>query len=170
MWRAPIASDRQDRLSYGRDPEFRRMVGGDPSSCPPLTKQEVDGWYRRLCAEPLHWVIEAEGHCIGAARLHALDEPGLCARYAIGIFSPGYWGRGYGAEATRLVLGFAFEVLRLGRVDLHVLAFNRRAIACYRKCGFVEEAGEPERVLIGGEWHSDVLMSISEHQYREQAT
>jgi site-specific DNA recombinase len=51
------------------------------------------------------------------------------------------------------------------RVDLRVLAFNKRAIACYEKCGFVREGVVRESVVIGGEWQSDVLMSILEHEY-----
>lgn len=97
---------------------------------------------------------------------HSVDQGNRSARYAIGIFDPVYWNRGLGTEATRLVLWFAFEELKLHRVDLRVLAFNKRAIACYEKCGFVREGLMRESVLIGGEWQSDVLMSVLEHEYR----
>jgi len=100
--RPPQESDKTDRLACGRDPEFRRMVGGHPNVCPPLT----------------------------------------------------------------LVLGYAFDVLHLHRVDLRMLAFNERAIACYEKCGFVKEGIEREGVFVGGEWQSDALMSILEQEYR----
>jgi ribosomal-protein-alanine N-acetyltransferase len=168
--RPPVERDKQDRLAAGRDPEFRRMVGGDPMDCPPLTLPEVEQWYQQLCHTPLHWVIEAEGCCIGIARLLAVDQTNRRARYAIGIYSSRFWGHGYGAEATQLVLRCAFEELGFHRIELHVLAFNHRAIACYRKCGFVEEGRERDSVLIGGEWHSDVLMSILEQEYRKQTT
>src|SRR5262245_60608992 len=166
--RPPVERDKQDRLAAGRDPEFRRMVGGDPTDCPPLTMPEVEQWYQRLCQAPLQWVIEAEGCCIGVARLLALDRANRCARYAIGIFSPKFRGRGYGVEATRLVLRCAFEEIGFHRIRRRVLAFNHRAIACYRKCGFVQEGLERDSSLIGGEWHSDVMMSILEQEYRKQ--
>jgi RimJ/RimL family protein N-acetyltransferase len=144
------------------------MVGGNPRDCPPLTQSEVEQWYTRLCQEPLQWVIEHDGRCIGEARLHSLDQNNRSARYAIGIFDPVHWSRGLGTEATRLVLQFAFEELKLHRVDLRVLAFNKRAIACYEKCGFVREGVVREGVLIDGDWQSDVLMSILEQEYRSQ--
>jgi ribosomal-protein-alanine N-acetyltransferase len=159
-------SDKADRLSYGRNAEFRKMVGGDPRTCPPLTAEEVDRWYERLWSEPLHWAIEAEGRCIGIACLHQFDQENQHARYMIGIFAPDCWGKGYGTEVTRIVLRYAFDDLRLHRVDLRVLDFNHRAIACYKKCGFVQEGIEREGSLIGGEWHSDILMSILEPEYR----
>lgn len=145
------------------------MVGGDPNTCPPLTVAEVEHWYAQICTEPLHWIIEAESRCVGTARLHSLDHHNRRARYAIGIFGPALWGKGYGTEATRLVLEYAFTVLNLHRVDLNVLSFNHRAIACYRRCGFVQEGVEREGAFIGGEWHTDVRMSILEHEWQTVA-
>lgn len=167
--RAPVGQDKQDRMIDGRDAEFSRMVGGDPQALRPLTEVDVAQWYDRLCRDPLQWVIEADERCIGNARLHALDREHRHARYAIGIFSPRYWNCGYGTEATRLVLRFAFEQLHLHRVDLRVLEINHRAVACYHKCGFVIEGVEREGALIGGQWHSDVMMSILEQEYQAMA-
>ena len=39
-----------------------------------------------------------------------------------------------------LNLRFAFDRLDLHRLALEVYAFNERAIATYRRCGFIEEA------------------------------
>lgn len=165
--RAPQDRDKQDRLAYGRNAEFLRMVGGDARNLKPLTSEQVGRWYERLVAEPFEWVIEVEGRCIGTARLHHVDEQNRRARYAIGIFDPSAWGKGLGTEATRLVLRYAFENLGLHRVDLRVLAYTHRAIACYEKCGFVQEGVEREGALIAGEWQSDVIMSILEHEFRQ---
>ncbi len=164
--RGPRETDKQDRLAAGRDAEFRRMVGGDPRTLPPLTAANVEAWYHQVTQEPCHWIIEAEGRCIGTARLHALDRENRRAKYAVGIFAPEIWGRGLGTEVTLLALAYAFEVLLLHRVELCVLDFNARAIACYEKCGFVREGVEREGAWIGGQWQSDVIMSILEHEYR----
>jgi len=125
------------------------MVGGNPATMPPLIQEEVEMWYRQVAGDPLHWIIALEERCIGTARLHNLDRQNRRARYAIGIFDPACWGQGYGTEATRLVLRYAFEELKLHRVDLRVLEFNHRAIACYEKCGFVREGIEREGSRIG---------------------
>ncbi|MCI2424239.1 GNAT family N-acetyltransferase [Saccharopolyspora sp. K220] len=77
-------------------------------------------------------------------------------------------GRGLGSEATQLVLEYAFTELGLHRVDLRVLAFNERAIACYTTCGFVIEGRERETALIDGRWHDDVMMSILDHEYHDR--
>jgi ribosomal-protein-alanine N-acetyltransferase len=159
--------DQGDRLRVGRDPEYVRLCGGDHRHVRPMTAEQAQGWYERLAAEPYGWAIVVEDRCIGHARLHDLNALDRRVRYAIGIFDPSAWGHGYGTAATRLVLGYAFDVLELHRVDLRVLRYNARAIACYTKCGFQREGIEREGALIAGEWQDDVLMSILEHEYRD---
>lgn len=159
-------ADRAERLAMGRDPEFHRLVGGDPARARlPLTPADVERWYTSLSSEPLHWAIEAEGRLVGTARLHGVDPVHRRARYAVGLFLPEHRGRGYGAEATRLVLEHGFGSLRLHRIDLRVLAFNHRAIATYQRCGFVQEGIEREGVLLGDRWYDEVVMGILEHEH-----
>ena len=142
------------------------MYGGDYRNLKPVTIEEVEEWYEWHSSDPLRWMIEAEGRCIGNARLTILDEENRRARYAIGLFDTTTWNRGYGTEATRLVLRYAFEKLHLHRVDLVVLEYNHRAIAFYKKCGFVQEGVARETTLVAGHWHNDVIMSILEDEYR----
>jgi RimJ/RimL family protein N-acetyltransferase len=163
--RASIAADALDRLAAGRDPEYVRMCGGDPSALAPLTPEEASAWYEHQRDEPYAWSVVSGNHCIGSARLHHLDGENRRARYAIGIFDAASRGLGYGTETTRLMLRYAFEQLALHRVDLRVLAYNAPAIACYTACGFVREGLEREGALIAGAWQSDVWMSILEQEY-----
>ena len=89
--------------------------------------------------------------------MHDHEQSG---RYRIGIENPGYWGRGYGTEVTRLALHYAFNTLQLHRVHLRVAAYNTRAIRCYQKCGFRVEGRERENFQVDGEWQDDVLMAV----------
>ena len=141
------------------------MDGGDPRDNPPFTAEDAELWYAKKVDDLLGWVIEFEGRAIGGVRLHSLDTTDRRARLAIIIFDAGCWGQGLGTEAIRCVLAHAFDTLHLHRVDLRVLTFNHRAIACYEKCGFVQEGIEREGALIAGEWQSDVMMSILEQEY-----
>jgi len=167
--RPPKDQDADDRLRCGRDAEYVRSVGGDYRTIQSLTADEAQLWLEQCRAEPVGWMNEVDGRCNGAARLHSLNETDRRARYAIGIFDPSARNQGYGAEATRLILDYAFGALELHRVDLRVLAHNARAIACYTKCGFMREGIEREGAFIAGEWQSDVMMSILEHEYRQSS-
>ena len=57
----------------------------------------------------------------------------------IGIGETDYRGKGYGTDAMRLILRYAFEALHLRRVSLDVFEYNQRAYRSYIKAGFVEE-------------------------------
>jgi [ribosomal protein S5]-alanine N-acetyltransferase len=161
-----MASDVQDRLAVGVNAELSRLYGVDPSRQGIGQVSDAERQVDRIAAEPHAWMLEANGLCIGQARLHSLDTEVRRARYAVGIFNPAYWGRGYGSESTQLVLAYAFGPLKLHRVDLRTLTYNTRAIRCFEKCGFVREGIERETIFLEGEWHSDVIMSILDHEYR----
>jgi ribosomal-protein-alanine N-acetyltransferase len=164
--RAARESDKADRLACPRNAEAVRMYGGDYRNLQPVTPEEVERWYQRHSSSTRCWVVEVDGRCVGNARLDQLDEANRSARYAAGLFDPTLWGRGHGTELTRLILRHAFEDMGLHRVDLVVLEYNRRAVACYMKCGFVQEGVLRESAFVAGEWHSDLQMSILEHEYR----
>jgi hypothetical protein len=61
--------------------------------------------------------------------------------FRIAIGEKDAWGKGYGTEATRLVMEEAFESLGLDEVRLEVFGHNVRAIATYERVGF-EVTGE----------------------------
>jgi RimJ/RimL family protein N-acetyltransferase len=71
-----------------------------------------------------------------------------------------YWSRGYGSDALRTLLRFAFGEMNLHRVDLDVYDFNTRGIAAYRKCGFVEEGRRRHARYQDGTYHDVVKMSV----------
>jgi RimJ/RimL family protein N-acetyltransferase len=112
------------------------------SEGPELTLESEREWYKEMRADPAQvvWCIEKEdGQPIGNMGLHSIDETDGRATLGISICEKGFWGRGYGTEAIRRVLRYAFSELGLRRVSLGADEDNVRAIRCYEKCGFVRE-------------------------------
>ena len=60
----------------------------------------------------------------------------------IGLGENQYWGQGYGTDAMRVMLRYAFTELNLHRVTLNVFGYNERAIRSYEKAGFQVEGRE----------------------------
>jgi ribosomal-protein-alanine N-acetyltransferase len=143
------------------------MYGGDTRNLKPLTMEDAVEFINKILANKLEWCVEYKGRCIGAARL-TVSEVDNRARYAVGIFDSSELGRGIGTEITQLVLKYAFEELKLHRVDLRVLEYNKRAIKCYEKCGFIQEGVEREGALIEGKYETDIFMSILDREYHEE--
>jgi RimJ/RimL family protein N-acetyltransferase len=80
-----------------------------------------------------------DGRLIGVTGLHHLSDPARQAEFGIFLGGPEEWGKGYGQEATRLIVGWGFQALALNRIWLHVHADNARGIHAYEKVGFRRE-------------------------------
>lgn len=161
-------SDIDDRYDLGKSDEFTYMCGGDRSGKNLFPERECwVAWYDSFLKEKYGWIIEYNSKCIGSARLHHVSEADRNATYAIGIFDDSLLSKGVGTEVTKLVLEYAFKELRLHRVALKVLEYNKRAIRCYEKCGFKKEGVLRESAFIEGKFHSDIIMSILENEWEE---
>lgn len=160
--------DKQDRINAGFDVEFFRALGVELSEEIDL-ETFAEEWFEKKTNPEHSWAIEVDGICVGSIWIHSIEKKNKRGRFAIEIHHPGYWNRGIGEDATRAVVQFAFEELKLHRLDLRVLKSNHRAIRCYEKCGFVREGIQRETVLIHGVWESDLWMSILESEYNQDA-
>ncbi len=79
----------------------------------------------------------ASGELIGTTGLTDLTSgPRPSCYFRIVIGESRYWNRGYGTEATRLILHEAFERHGLDVVNLEVFDYNERAIRAYERVGF----------------------------------
>jgi RimJ/RimL family protein N-acetyltransferase len=75
---------------------------------------------------------------IGTTFLYEIDDRHSRAGFGIIIGEENARGKGYGTEATRLTLDYAFTALGLNNVLLTVYEFNLAGIHAYRKAGFQE--------------------------------
>jgi putative acetyltransferase len=97
---------------------------------------------------------------------HAFLEP-LGALAAIShvfqltvVVHPGHIGRGIGTRLLEDLLGWAQRDSRVTKVELRVRATNKRAIALYRKFGFLDEGLFRNRVALqDGTFVDDLAMA-----------
>jgi ribosomal-protein-alanine N-acetyltransferase len=75
------------------------------------------------------------------------------------LFS-GFTGNGYMTEALRLVLGFAFGVRKLHRVEANVQPENAKSIAVLTRSGFSKEGFSRKYLKIGGRWRDHERWAI----------
>ena len=75
------------------------------------------------------------------------------------------YDKGYGTEATKLMLNHAFNNLNLNRIYLKVLEDNPRAIKIYDKCGFKKEGVLRSAVYKNGSYKNLIIMSILKEEF-----
>ncbi len=68
--------------------------------------------------------------------------------------------KGYGSEAIKLIINFAFNEIRLHNIWLSVFSNNPRAIKAYTKSGFVECGRRHEAIYHNGEYLDLIYMEI----------
>jgi RimJ/RimL family protein N-acetyltransferase len=106
-----------------------------------------------------------DGVHIGTLDLHRVSSEDRSASLGIMIGDKAYWSNGYGTDAMQTLLRFTFGEMNLNRVSLHVFEFNERAIACYRKCGFREEARLRENYYGEGRYWDVLVMGILRDEF-----
>jgi len=110
-------------------------------------------------------VDKAAGRCVGEAVLNQWDPGNESCNFRIFI-GPRGRDQGLGTEATRLIVGYGFERLRLHRISLEVYAFNPRARRVYEKVGFRPEGVLRDSLRYNGEWIDATIMSILAAEWR----
>jgi RimJ/RimL family protein N-acetyltransferase len=102
---------------------------------------------------------------IGLAGLFNLDHLSRTAEFFILIGPADARGRGYGVEATRLVLDHAFIALGLVSVRLVVFSYNPGAMRTYEKAGFKPAGVLRRNKMMGGKLWDTILMDILAEEF-----
>jgi len=105
---------------------------------------------------------------IGQTALVRIDYISRAAIFYIAIYQPEYWGKSYGKEATQLMLKYAFDILNLNRVQLHVSAENTAGIRAYEKAGFVKEGVLRQAMYHNNEYVDFYVMGILRKEYYDE--
>ena len=89
--------------------------------------------------------------------------------FSIVIGDQADWAKGYGSEAARLALAFAFDELNLHRITATVFDYNDRSIALFEKLGFQREGAFREFVFRDDQRYDMLLYGLLRHEWRAQS-
>jgi RimJ/RimL family protein N-acetyltransferase len=162
--RRHVPANRAAFQRWYADPEIAYLLRHDLA---PLSERQSRGYFDTLILP-----LSVQGYCFA---IHTRDTHALIGSTALTDAGPQYpnaalfrivigekwaWEKGYGTEATRLVVAEAFEVLGLDEVQLEVFRHNPRAIATYQKVGFQRTGSHTEYIPPNGDPLHVVEMSI----------
>jgi RimJ/RimL family protein N-acetyltransferase len=126
----------------------------------PMTAEQFERHRARAdtATDEVHFTIyeRAADRPIGGTNLTGIT--GRTATFAIMIGEKDCWGKGYGTEATRLMLEYGFRTLGLHNIMLTAYSFNERGIRAYLRAGFREIGRRRQVIFRDGQLHDLVYM------------
>lgn len=129
----------------------------------PFTREGHLNWVETMIntGKAVQFIIcTGQGKPVGSVYLRDIDREHRKAEYGIFIGEQDGLGKGYGTQAAKLMITYAFRTLKLHKLMLRVLAGNDRARRSYEKAGFVQEAWLKDEVFLSGEYRDVILMAV----------
>lgn len=105
---------------------------------------------------------------IGEVVVNDIYRNNRSANLRIAISKKENFNKGYGTEAIKLALFYAFGMLNLHRIELEAFSFNRRAIHVYEKIGFKREGIKRDGCFFNHKYYDMITMSILEDEFKAQ--
>ena len=154
---------------WDRDSEYMRLLDSDPPVM--WSEKKIKQWIEKDMEKeqlsefffPIRTIHEDQ--LIGFVGLFSISWSSGDAWAGIGIGERDYWGNGYGTDAMRLILRYAFTELNLYRVTLGVFEYNHRARRSYEKTGFSIEGRERGEMLRQGQRWDTYIMGILREEW-----
>lgn len=103
---------------------------------------------------------------------------GLCLLYDISyihgkgtmgiLIDQNHQGKGYGKEASKLLLEFGFNILNLNNIMLYAIEFNERAIKLYENIGFNLIGRRRKAYPINNHIYDEVYLDILKEEFNSK--
>ena len=156
---------------WSRDSEYMRLQSSWPTRLwsQKQAKEALRDWMEHERPDEMEFVIRtlAEDRPIGSIGLDGIRWSHGDTFVGIGIGEREYWGKGYGTDAMRIMLRYAFMELNLHRVSPNVYEYNPRAIRSYEKAGFTVEGRQRQALdRDGRRWDIIYMGSLREEWKR----
>ena len=158
-------TDADSIARWSHDSEYWRL--SHPTPARPMLPKEVKDWLNDRSAES-HWFAIrtlSDDRFIGDVGLFSIKWNHGDAFMGISIGDREYWGKGYGTDALRILLRYAFIELNLHRVSLSSLEGNERATRSYEKAGFVAEGRMRQATKYEGRRFDELFMGVLREEW-----
>jgi len=128
-----------------------------------------DVWYPQTFTDySVRMMIETkDGDPIGIVGFKDMNTQERRCRMLIFIGEKHCWGKGYGTDSIKGFLKYLFNRWNVQRVEVDTWDGNERAIAAYKKCGFVEEGRLRKARYVDGEYKDEIILGVLKEEFEE---
>ena len=173
----PIDHEKDPEIEskWTHDSEFMRLMEVNPAR--PMSAAMIKKQYEKLEKQVeenknfYYFTIraKADDRLIGKAAVQWIEWTNGNGFLELGIGAAEERGKGYGTQALRLLLRFAFAELNLFRVSAIVPEYNEGAIALLKKFGFVQEVCRRQSLERDGRRWDLLIFGLLNDEWRNQA-
>ena len=151
---------------WANDPEIWHLLGGWHF---PGSMEFERRWFLSLQTDSLNqrFAIQApDVGLIGTANLVQIDWKNGHATHSVMLGDKDVRGRGYGTDATMAIMRYAFEELRLERLESTVIEYNPVSLPVLcGKCGWKEEGRLRRWFFRGNRYWDSIVVGVTRDDY-----
>lgn len=166
--RAVERTDLPALQEWANDPEIQFNLGHWHF---PLSLAALETWFDtfRYDGKDQRFIIDTAGHgAIGITNLVDINWKDRNAFTGLLIGPAPLRRQGYGVDCVRTMMRYAFEELRLERLDTTIIAHNEGSLSLYiEKCGWLEEGRKARAFFRRNAFHDNVILGITRARYGE---
>ncbi len=155
---------------WNSDSEWWRLLSTEASNL--FSSKKIAEWIEKGQEKDpptgYHFAIRtlADNRLIGFIGLDGDNFPRGEAFVGIGIGEREFWDKGYGTDAMKVILRYAFQEINVRRVVLDTFEYNSRAIRSYEKAGFVHEGRLRKYLWREGQRWDLIFMGILREEWQ----
>ncbi len=139
----------------------------------PWSKEETENWLKKTLQDKetlsLGVVEKTTEQLIGYAGIATMSRINRSGEYYLFLGEKESWGKGYGTEATQLIVQYGFTSLNLNRIMLTVSASNIGGIKVYTRAGFQREGVLRHALYRDGIYHDSIVMGLLRSEWEARA-
>jgi RimJ/RimL family protein N-acetyltransferase len=159
---------------WTHDAEFMRLMELKPVRplSPAMVRKQYEAIEKQMEEDKNLFYLTiracADDRLIGKAVIEWIDWTNGNGYLRLGIGSAEDRRKGYGTQALKMLLRYAFGELNLYRVTAVVPAYNEGAIRLFQKFGFVEEIRRRKALNRDGEFWDIIAFGLLNSEWRDQ--
>ncbi|BAT58471.1 spermidine N(1)-acetyltransferase [Variibacter gotjawalensis] len=109
-------------------------------------------------------IANEKGDAAGLVELVEINHLHRSCEFQIAV-DPRFQGHGYATRATNIAIDYAFKVLNIHKLYLHVDKDNTHAVDIYESCGFRPEGMLKDEFFVNGRYRDVVRMCLFQPEY-----
>lgn len=135
----------------------------------PYRKKDAKEYFKKAKKEKdnKRWGIfkKVDNILVGSVTLKNIDKKAKKAEVGYLIHRK-HRSKGYATEVTKRILGYAFKILKLNRVEINYAKENLASKKVIKKLGAKQEGILRQELFVGGKLHDHVIHSILRKEYK----